>query len=52
MKQDGWIGDHKSGMDNDDDDDDGGMIETNKYVGVMFPMSMCMSEFEVRLQEM
>ena len=48
MKQDGWIGDYKSGM--DDDDDDGGMIETNRYVGVVFPMSMCVSEFELRLQ--
>ena len=49
MKQDGWIGDNKSGM---DDDDDGGMIETNRYVGVVFPMSMCVSEFESRLQGM
>ena len=47
MKQDGWIGDYKSGM-----DDDGGMIETNRYDGVVFPMSMCVSEFELRLQGM
>ena len=46
MKQDGWIGDDKSGM--DDDDDDGGMIETNRYDGVVFPMSMCVSEFDMR----
>ena len=28
------------------------MIETNRYVGVMFPMSMCVSEFESSLQGM
>ena len=49
MKQDCWIGDNKSGM---DDDGDGWMIETNRYVGVVFPMSMCVSEFELRLQGM
>ena len=31
---------------------EGGMIETNRYVGVVFPMSMCVSEFELRLQGM
>ena len=35
-----------------DDDDDGWMIETNRSVGVMFPMSMCVSEFELRFQGM
>ena len=25
------------------------MIETNRYVGVVFPMSMCVSEFELRI---
>ena len=25
---------------------EGGMIETNMYDGVVFPMSMCVSEFE------
>ena len=29
---------------------EGGMIETNRNVGVMFPMSMCVSEFDSRLQ--
>ena len=53
MKQGCWIGDHKSGMDCDDDGGmEGGMIETNRYVGVVFPMSMCVSEFELRLQGM
>ena len=27
---------------------EGGMIETNRYDGVVFPMSMCVSEFELR----
>ena len=27
---------------------EGGMIETNSDVGVMFPMSMCVSEFDWR----
>ena len=27
---------------------EGGMIETNRVDGVMFPMSMCVSEFEMR----
>ena len=31
---------------------EGGMIETNRNVGVMFPMSMCVSEFELRSQGM
>ena len=31
---------------------EGGMIETNRYDGVMFPMSMCVSEFESRRQGM
>ncbi len=31
---------------------EGGMIETNRYDGVVFPMSMCVSEFELRLQGM
>ena len=31
---------------------EGGMIETNRVVGVVFPMSMCVSEFELRLQGM
>ena len=31
---------------------EGGMIETNRYDGVVFPMSMCVSEFELRLQRM
>ena len=31
---------------------EGGMIETNRVDGVMFPMSMCVSEFEMRLQGM
>ena len=31
---------------------EGGMIETNRIVGVVFPMSMCVSEFELRLQGM
>ena len=35
-----------------DDDDgrwrEGGMIETNRDDGVVFPMSMCVSEFELR----
>ena len=31
---------------------EGGMIETNRIDGVMFPMSMCVSEFELRLQGM
>ena len=31
---------------------EGGMIETNMVCGVMFPMSMCVSEFELRLQGM
>ncbi len=48
MKQDCWIGDNKSGM-----DDDGGREDwTNRYVGVVFPMSMCVSEFDGRLQGM
>ena len=31
---------------------EGRMIETNRYDGVVFPMSMCVSEFDVRLQGM
>ena len=31
---------------------EGGMIETNRIVGVVFPMSMCVSEFEERSQGM
>ena len=31
---------------------EGGMIETNRYDGVVFPMSMCVSEFELRSQGM
>ena len=31
---------------------EGGMIETNRVVGVVFPMSMCVSEFELRMQGM
>ena len=31
---------------------EGGMIETNMYDGVVFPMSMCVSEFELRMQGM
>ena len=31
---------------------DGGMIETNRDDGVVFPMSMCVSEFELRSQGM
>ena len=31
---------------------EGGMIETNRDDGVVFPMSMCVSEFELRLQGM
>ena len=27
---------------------EGGMIETNRVDGVVFPMSMCVSEFESR----
>ena len=52
MKQDGWIGDNKSGMDDEDGGREGGMIETNRNVGVVFPMSMCVSEFELRMQGM
>ena len=32
------------------DDDDGGMIDTNRKYGVMFPISMCVRELELRLQ--
>jgi hypothetical protein len=39
-------------MDDDDGWREGGMIETNGIVGVVFPMSMCVSEFELRLQGM
>ena len=41
-------------MDDDDDDDDdvGGMIDTNRYDGVVFPISMCVRELELRLQRM
>ena len=31
---------------------EGEMIETNRVDGVVFPMSMCVSEFELRLQGM
>ena len=31
---------------------EGGMIETNRIDGVVFPMSMCVSEFELRRQGM
>ena len=31
---------------------EGGMIETNRYVEVVFPMSMCVNEFEPRRQGM
>ena len=31
---------------------EGRMIETNRNVGVVFPMSMCVSEFELRSQGM
>ena len=31
---------------------EGRMIDTNRYDGVVFPMSMCVSEFELRLQGM
>ena len=51
MKQDGWIGDNKSVMDGWMMME-GGIIETNRYDGVVFPMSMCVSEFELRLQGM
>ena len=51
MKQDGWIGDNKSEM---DDDGlimiEGRIIETNRYDGVVFPMSMCVSKLDVRSQ--
>ena len=30
----------------------GGMIDTNRVVGVMFPISMCVRELEKRLQRM
>ena len=49
MKQDDWIGENKSGIDGWME---GGMIETNRYVGVVFPMSICVSEFELRSQGM
>ena len=28
----------------------GGMIDTNRYDGVVFPISMCVRELELRLQ--
>ena len=31
---------------------EGGMIDTNRYNGVMFPISMCVRELEFRLQRM
>ena len=31
---------------------EGGMIDTNRYDGVMFPISMCVRELELRLQIM
>ena len=31
---------------------EGGMIDTNRYLGVMFPISMCVRELELRLQRM
>ena len=31
-----------------DDDVDGGMIDTNRSDGVVFPMSMCVRELELR----
>ena len=30
----------------------GGMIDTNRYDGVVFPISMCVRELELRLQRM
>ena len=33
-----------------DDDDDGGMIDTNRYDGVVFHISMCVRELESRRQ--
>ena len=43
MSQDSLIEGHQSEM-----DDDGGMIDTNRYDGVMFPISMCVRELELR----
>ena len=31
---------------------EGGMIDTNRIDGVMFPISMCVRELELRLQIM
>ena len=31
---------------------EGGMIDTNRYDGVMFPISMCVRELELRSQRM
>ena len=33
-------------------DDDGGMIDTNSGDGVMFPISICVRELELRPQRM
>ena len=46
MWQDSLIEGYQSEMD-DDDDDDGGMIDTNRVDGVMFPISMCVRELEL-----
>ena len=39
---------HQSVM---DDDDVGRMIDTNRIDGVMFPISMCVRELELRFKE-
>ena len=44
MWQDSLIEGYQSEMDDDDDDDDGGMMDTNRYDGVVFPISMCVRE--------
>ena len=31
---------------------EGGMIDTNRYDGAAFPISMCVRELELRLQRM